>query len=407
MNEGKCLNSVAAVLKMPPPPPPPTAKKTKRTDSASTSNAPTHVAQQQRLHQLYYDASLPSSFGSLDALTKAAKGIPRKTVKNWLQTQWAYSLHKPAKRKFPHRRYMARKMDMQWQADLVEMQPFSRLNKGYRYLLTVIDIFSRYAWAVPIKDKTAATLVQALKTLFKQSKGRKPRLLQTDQGLEFENRQVRSYLASLNIEQFSIKSAHKAAIVERFNRTLKSRMWRAFTKQGSYKWLDLLPKLLTAYNNSVHRILGMAPSQVTVDNETDVWLRLYAGEEKRKKRAPKYKINDRVRISRYKSVFEKGYTPNWSEEEFLVHAVNTKYSPVTYILRSLAGEIIEGSFYEQEMQPSHSDDESDRMYHIDKVLRTRGKGDHKQALVRWRGYEREPPTWIPYSNIQRVQDVPH
>lgn len=384
---------------------PPTHKK--MDESVSTSNATTLAAQQQQLHHLYYNASLPTSYGGLEPLVKASN-LPRKEVKKWLESQWAYNLHRPAKKKFPHRKYITRKMDMQWQADLVEMQHFARVNKGYRYLLTVIDIFSRYAWAVPIKDKTAATLVRAFKTLFKQSNGRVPRLLQTDQGLEFENRQVRNYLTREHgIEQFSIKSPHKAAMVERFNRTLKNRMWRAFTKQGSYKWLELLPQLLTAYNNSPHRSLkGMAPSQVTSENESDVWIMQYGSSVAKRSKPPKYKINDRVRISRHKGIFEKGYTPNWSEEEFIVHAVITKYKPVTYILRSLSGEIIEGSFYEQEMQPSSHDD-GEKMYRIDKVLRTRGKGEHKQALVRWRGYEREPPTWIPFDDIQRVKDVPY
>src|SRR5713101_7328724 len=267
---------------------------TQRHASPSTSNAATSPAV--LLPQLYYNASLPSSYGGVDALAKASEQ-PHKEVTQWLKTELAYTLHKPARRRFPHRHYMTRKMDMQWQADLVEMQPYARMNKGHRYLLTVVDIFSRYAWAVPLKDKSAPTLLRAFKHLL-TTQGRKPRLLQTDQGLEFENKQVRAYLKSHDIEQFSIKSPHKAALVERFNRTLKSHMWRAFTKQGSYKWLDLLPQLLTAYNDSHHRVLGRAPSQVTVENEVDVWQHLY-GKAKRPRGKAKYAISDRVRISRY------------------------------------------------------------------------------------------------------------
>jgi transposase InsO family protein len=375
------------------------------TDPHSPSTLSAETSPAVLLPQLYYNASLPSSYGGVDSLVKAS-GLPRKQVIQWLKSQWAYTLHKPARRKkYLHRRYMVRKMDMQWQADLVEMQPYSRLNKGNRYMLTVIDIFSRYAWALPLKDKTAKSLLAAFKLLLtRKTNGRKPKLLQTDQGLEFENKLVRNYLTNIHgIELFSIKSPHKAAIVERFNRTLKGRMWRAFTKQGSYRWMELLPRILTGYNNSYHRILGRAPSQVTVENEADVWLHMYGGVKKVKGK-PKFKIGDRVRVSRYKATFDKGYTPNWSEEEFLVHAVNIKFPPVVYTIRSLAGEIIEGSFYEQEMQAVDSRDE---MYRIDKVLRTRGKGEHKQALVRWRGYEREKPTWIPFAQLTRVEDVPY
>ena len=299
---------------------------------------------------------------------------------------------------------MVRKIDFQWQADLVEMQPFAAENDGNRYMLTVIDLLTRYAWAVPLKSKSAKDVLNGLKILLeKMTFGRKPKLLQTDQGLEFENKLVREYLKNKHgIEQFSVKSAHKAAMVERFNRTLKSKMWRAFTKQGNHKWLTLLPKLLTAYNNSIHRSIGRSPANVTRENETEVWLYIY-GKKNGPTKKPKFKLNDRVRISRHKATFEKGYEPNWSEEEYIIHSVNKKYSPITYQIRTLdSTEIIEGSFYEQELQLS---DVREGYYRIDKVIRTKGQGSKKKALVRWRGYKQ--PTWINYSNIQQVKNVPY
>jgi len=293
-------------------------------------------------------------------------------------------------------------MDFQWQADLVEMQPFARENRGYRYLLTVIDILSRYAWAVPVMRKSAISMLSSFKTLFKQAKSRKPRLLQTDQGLEFENRPVLNYLQSLGIEQFSVKSEYKAAIVERFNRTLKERMWRAFTKQGTHKWLTLLPRLLHAYNHSFHRTIGRQPAEVTPENEADVWLSVHGRQPAGRRKKPKFALGNRVRISRHKATFDKGYEPNWSEEEYTIHSVNTKFSPTTYQIRSLDDkEVIEGSFYDQELQLVTDREGYAR---IDAVLRTRGTGVRKEALVRWRGYKQ--PTWIKYSKIEGVEDVP-
>src|SRR5713101_4747253 len=288
------------------------------------------------LSGLYYNASLPGSYGGVQQLVKAS-GLPKKRVQTWLKDQWAYSLHRPARRRFPLRKYMVRGVDSQWQADLVEMQPFSRENKGYRYVMTVIDILSRYAWAVPVIRKSAPSMLAAFKTLFgKMTNGRVPHLLQTDQGLEFENRPVQNYLTEKNIEHFTVKSEYKAALVERFNRTLKSHMWRAFTKQGSHKWLTLLPKLLHAYNHTVHRTIGVAPASVTRENQTDIWLHVHGGEPAlRKNRKTKFKLGVRVRISRHKATFEKGYEPNWSEEEYIVHNVNTKYVPTTYQIRTL------------------------------------------------------------------------
>ncbi len=253
--------------------------------------------------------------------------------------------------------------------------------------------------------KSAPSMLAAFKILFgKMSDGRVPRLLQTDQGLEFENRPVQNYLTEKNIEHFTVKSEYKAAIVERFNRTLKSHMWRAFTKQGSHKWLTLLPKLLHAYNHTVHRTIGVAPASVTRENQTDIWLHVHGGEPApRKNRKTKFKPADRVRISRHKATFEKGYEPNWSEEEYIIHNVNTKYMPTTYQIRTLDNsEVIEGSFYDQELQTAG---DRDGYMRIDKVIRTRGQGVKKEALVRWRGYKQ--PEWIKYSKIERIEDVPH
>jgi hypothetical protein len=229
-------------------------------------------------------------------------------------------------------------------------------------------------------------------------------LLQTDQGLEFENILVRNYLANEHgIEQFSVKSPHKASIVERFNRSLKERLYRIFTRRGTYKWYDVLQDVVHAYNNSYHRSIGCAPSEVNKANEVKIWLRLY-GKVKKNKKPPKFKINDRVRISRYKAHFEKGFTENWSSEIFIVHEVNTKYNPTMYQLRSLSGELIEGKFYAQEMQlvPDSGDDE---LFRIDRVIRTRGVGKHKQALVSFRGYTHEEPTWIPYSQLVPIENA--
>ena len=261
------------------------------------------------------------------------------------------------------------------------------------------DIFSRYAFARPLRDKTPKEVVRALKSIFREE-GVAPKLIQTDQGTEFENRIVRHFLTQVhNIELFSVKSPLKAAMVERLNRTIKERMWRAFTRQGNYRWLDLLPKLIYSYNHSKHRILGQTPASVNRENEADVWLRLY-GREEQQAAAPTFSLGDRVRLSRQKDLFEKGYLPNWTEEEFVVHEIIDKYRPITYRVSSLDGEIIEGSFYSEELQKVTNQDE---MYRIERVIRTRGQGVHKQALVKWMGYR--DPSWIQYTAIQRIQNV--
>ena len=299
---------------------------------------------EQQLEDVYFNAGHPAGFGSVSALTRAT-GLPRTRVEAWLRKQRTYTTHKPARVRFPTRAYVTRGLDHQWQADLVEMRPYARENQGYHYLLTVIDMFSRYAMVRPLKRKTPSEVIEAFRSIF-VDEARRPRYLQTDEGMEFESRQVRAYLHREGVEQFSVKSQFKAALVERFNRTLKTKMWRVFTHRGNYRWLDILQPLVDAYNRSHHRTLGRRPIEVTKANETRIWQHLYGKLKKpsARKRAA-FKVGDRVRLSKAKGLFEKGYKPNWSEEIFSVHSVNRKYLPLTYRLRDSRGEVIEGSFY--------------------------------------------------------------
>lgn len=273
------------------------------------------------------------------------------------------------------------------------MQHYSRENQGYRYILTVIDLFSRFAYALPLKNKTGIEVANTLDELFKQSK---PKYLQTDQGLEFYNSHVTKILEKYNVELFSIYSEKKAAVVERFNRTLKEKMFRMFTFQGNYKWYDKLQDLVDAYNNTYHRTLKAIPSRVNKANETDVWIKQYS-DLKPGKDTLKLKVGDRVRITKAKTLFDKGYLQNWTDEEFIIKEINTKYNPIMYTLSALDGEVIKGTFYSQELQkvvnPSN-------LFRIEKILRTRIVNGKKEALVKWMGYKE--PSWTNYSNINSI-----
>ncbi len=352
--------------------------------------------QAQRLRDAYYTPSGLASFsGNLNELSKKTQ-LSKEKVSRWLNEQLPYNLHKTAKKTYPTRKYMVRTIDEQWQADLVDMQTYERLNKGYRFILTVIDVFSRYAWAKPIKRKTGTNVAEALQSIFEE--GRTPHYLQTDQGLEFYNTPVKSLLEHYNIELFSVYSQHKAALVERFNRTLKGKMHRAFTHFGNYKWLHILDDLVDSYNKTQHTSIGCAPKDVTKENASEIWVRQYA-DVKKPKRIPKFKINDKVRISKQRNVFSRGFHPNWSEEIFTIHSINTKYVPITYKLRDYKNEIIKGSFYKQELQ--RADD--DPLHRIENVIRTRGNGQKKEALVKWLGYPQT--SWVKYINLQKMTDI--
>lgn len=355
------------------------------------------MSEAEKLRRIYYDINHPASFSRPDVLARAA-GVGVKKVKMWLKSQPTYTLHKNARKRFPTRKYVVNNIDSQWQADLADMQQISKYNKGYKYILTVIDILSRYAWARPLKSKHGPEVETAFDSIL--SEGRVPERIQTDQGTEFENRHVRSLMSQYGIELFSVKSAYKAAMVERFNRTLKSKIWRYFTAKNTYSWVEELPKFVMAYNESYHRSIKMRPIDVTPENAMEVWFRLYDRLPRNVESQDKINVGDRVRISKVKSVFEKGYLPNWSEEEFFVDQVNTKFKPTMYKLIDYHGNPIEGSFYSYEIQVVSRNEE---VFIIDEVIRQKRQGNRRMYLVKWRGYPSSFNSWITEQDLRNIE----
>ena len=178
-----------------------------------------------------------------------------------MKAQPTCTLYKQARKVYPTRHYVVNDIDERWQADLADVTLIADKNQGHRFILTVIDIFSRYAWARPLKSKRGEEVAAAFKDIFRE--GRIPKRVQTDQGKEFENRHVRELFDEHKIELFSVKSAYKAAIVERFNRTLKHKVWRYFTSANTHKWTNILQDAVTSYNQSLHRSIGYKPAEVS------------------------------------------------------------------------------------------------------------------------------------------------
>jgi len=280
-----------------------------------------------------------------------------------------------------------------FQADLVEMIPYADKNDNYRYLLTVIDVFSKYAWARPLKTKSAACVTHAMRDILNSADGRifkPPRFLQTDLGKEFYNATFKNMLGEFNITLYSAYSNKKASVVERFNRTLKTNMWRKFSIAGTYRWIELLDNLIKEYNNSKHRTIRMKPADVTLQDEQRL-LNIHNFNHNSKARGKvKFKIGDCVRISRLKGVFEKGYTANWSSELFVITRVEPTL-PVTYKLRDFHGKNIEGGFYNEELQKVKHPD----IYLVEKIIRRRGN----KVLVKWFGFPSSENSWEDEKNV--------
>jgi hypothetical protein len=350
----------------------------------------------QILKENYLDASLPGSLSGASNFSRALKErgikVTQEKLKDYLSSEPTYTLHKPARRKYKRNKVTSLGIDYLWQLDLVDMLKFSKVNKGYKFLLTCIDVFSKYAWVKPLKSKEGEAILTAFKEILKE--GRVPEKIQTDAGKEFINKKFKKYLDEKNISMYVVNSELKASVIERFNRTFKEKMWRNFTLVGKYIYYDVIDSLINAYNNSYHRTIKMKPSSVTKDKEQEIYDLVFTNTKTPAKKF-KLQINDKVRISKYKTVFNKGYTPNWSEEIFFI-SEQIPRSPPVYKIRDLTDEPVEGVFYETELQKIVKEDD---VFKVEEILKRRIRNRKEEVLVKWLGYPEKFNSWEPASSI--------
>ena len=341
------------------------------------------------LEKAYYDLDEPTSYGSVDRLAKSA-GTSKEKTREWLESQDAYTLHRPVKRKFRRRRVYAKHVNDVIQADLLDLQSLAKFNDGYRFVLVVIDVFGKKGYGQPIRSKSAKHVTPSLESILDRLFPA-PNFCQTDRGVEFLNHDVQTLFRERNIKHYwTMNDEIKAAVVERWIRTLKSKMYKYFTHRNTYRWVDVLQRLIDGYNNTYHRSIKMTPNQATDANADVVRANLYPPRET--KPAWKYRVGQKCRISKGKHVFHKGYREGWSEEIFVVRH-RFPSDPVTYALNDLMGEEITGRFYEDEIQPVTKEDDGE--YIIERVLKTRRDKNGKiQHLVKWRGYDDKFNSWV-------------
>lgn len=356
------------------------------------------------INSIYYNPSHPAGYASIDKLASAMKGkMNRDDVKRWLQSQETYTLHKPVHRKFPRNKYVLSNLNELWQADLSDMRTYSKYNNGFNYILCVIDVFTKYAYARPLKNKNSETIKTCFKSIFNEA-NTTPTHIQSDKGTEFVSKDVRRFFKSKNVNYYTTNNPDiKASIVERFQRTLKMRMWRYFTHKNTYKYIDILQDLIYAYNHSYHSSIKMCPCDVTTNNIMTVWNNLYDRKNVQNITStalPKLRIGDYVRITKYKHIFQKGYESNWSDEIFMITSIIERSPLVVYTLEDLKQEAIVGTFYEKELQKVFYDPTS--KYKIDKIISSRYSGSRKQVLVKWKGYPDKFNSWILVSELKEI-----
>ncbi|RWS26471.1 hypothetical protein B4U80_02435 [Leptotrombidium deliense] len=280
------------------------------------------------LNDLYYNPKYASAFSTAEKLFKSAKlkspTLTLKEVKEWLSGELTYTLHKPARKNFSRNKIIVQNIDEQWQADLVDLQQFHKQNN---------DIFSKYAWAIPIKTKTGKNVANAFNEIFKE---RTPASIQTDKGTEFLNFDVKQIMRKHNINHFTSNNEEiKCAVVERTRR-----------------YIDVLSQLIDAYNNTKHRTIKMKPTSVTHENSIEVFRNTYGVSKRRDlfKKTKLLPIGTNVRKQYKLKNFEKGYYPNWSDAIYTITKGQQRQSKPTYKIATEKGDVINKTFYPEELQ---------------------------------------------------------
>lgn len=372
---------------------------------------PLSEEQERYLQSLYFDLKKPGSFrGPLQLWRQVKKenkfkiGLIR--IKQWLQNQDVYSMNKAVRRRFKRARVFTGGIRDQYDIDLMDVTFHSKENDGVKYLLVVIDVFTRYAWISPLKNKTSASVLHAFKECFKHLGA--PRKVRTDSGKEFIAHNIQNYLKSLGVVHFVTQGESKSNYVERVIKTFRSLMHRFMKRKRSFRYLDSLESIVSNYNNTPHSSLGnKAPSDINKTNEVEQIISQYLAfpnkKQEKKISSPKkkkikkrslyqLKVGDSVRISHLKHAFEREFMEKYTGEIFKIKSRFLKQQIPMYKLEDLNGEELVGSFYQAELQKVKKTE--DTIWEVEKILRKRRRQNKDYVFVKWLNYPSSFNSWI-------------
>ena len=307
---------------------------------------------------------------------------------NFTMENLSQELNKPTINKFLRQKVIVNYINEIHSTDLIDMSQYSKINRRYQYIFTNIDVFSKVAYAFPLKSKKIGDIKPCFEKIFKNNK---PKYVWSDKEPACLSKEMQQFFKNNNVKIYHTNSHLKAVVIERFNKSLRELMMKEFVKNNNTVWYNILPKLIKIYNNRYHSTIKMKPIQVNKNNEKYIKENIYTYNKTNKN--PKFKINDLVRISlKRRDVFDKPSSNiKWSEELFKIHSIN-KSNVISYKIKDLNDEIIKGIFYEKELQKTKNTSE---IYVIEKIIR-RNKNKY---LVKWRGYSDDFNSWIDKDDI--------
>ena len=326
------------------------------------------------------------------------KQIPLSKIKNILTSIESYTLHRQyheGQRNISYSRFRR----YQFQMDLCFILDGAEFNDGVKYLLTVIDTFTRYAFARPIKTKNAEEVLSAFKDVLSEAVDY-PHTLVCDKGTEFINNTFKKFCDVNKIKLFNPSTQTHAAYIERFNGTIQRLIKSFCTERQTQRYIDHLQDIVKTYNTRQHRMIGMSPLEAETNPAANEIINnmISRNEKNYKKQIPKFNIGDTVRISKTKDKFSRGYNQQSQYEVFKIFSIDASKNIPLYHLTSYDGkEEIEGGFYGFELTPTNLD-----VFKIEKILRKKTVKGKKYVYVKWLGYGNEANEWIPEEDVQDI-----
>ncbi|PIC12836.1 hypothetical protein B9Z55_028195 [Caenorhabditis nigoni] len=340
----------------------------------------------------YTDSKNPCAFSSVrnvfKFVRKRFKSVKYEQVEKVLEDLESFTLHRPNQSRFPRLKTTASGLFTDLQMDLADMSKYKNENDGIVFLLVVIDLYSRRLFVRPIKSKRGVEVAEALRSVFEEM-GTSPIIIFSDDGKEFYNSNVKQLLEEEHVQLVSPKSELKCAVVERANRTLKTRLAKYMTHKYNHRYIDVLQTVVKAINHSVNRGIGKRP----VDVRHGDFVLPFPSSSSAK---IKFRIGDHVRIASKRGTFDKGYEQGWTTEVYVIKKVQRGH-PVTYRIVDTNGDDIDGIFYTRELTKCTYTEQTP--FRVSQILDTRKVRGRVQKLVRWDGYGPEFDSWINASDL--------
>ena len=295
--------------------------------------------------------------------------------------------------------YVYRKREL-FQSDVVFFtnKEMVQANDGYRYLFTTIDVFTKMAWVYPLKSNTCQNVMNCFIDILEKC-GEKPERLNTDRGSEMICEKFERYLKNQNIHHYLAYSLRKCPVVERFNLTIQTLLYKMMAKHNSLKWTEFLDDAMKIYLNRKHRTIGMSPIEGDRDKNERKIRKVYFKKymtSNLKKTKPKFKVGDSVRIFAERGQFHRGYMEDFTREHFTITKVSTNLPFPRYRIKEYSGGEIIGSFFEDELVKYEP--VQDNLYDIEVIKERRRKGV-KEVLVHYVGWPKSYDEWKPARDI--------